>query len=62
MTLAALAGLLPGALLYAPTGAVAAGFQNGALIFLIVLSVGGVSWFVGRWMEPRLIRSESGRT
>jgi uncharacterized membrane protein YdjX (TVP38/TMEM64 family) len=62
VALAALAGSLPGALLYALTGAVAASFQNGALIFLLVLSVAGVSWFVGRWMEPRLIRAERRRT
>ena len=43
VALAALAGSLPGALLYALTGAVAASFQNGALIFLLVLSVAGVS-------------------
>lgn len=44
------------------TGADAASFQNGALMFLLVLSVARVSWFVGRWMEPRLLRAESRRT
>jgi uncharacterized membrane protein YdjX (TVP38/TMEM64 family) len=59
VALAGLAGSLPGALIYALTGAVVASFENGALMFLLVLSVAGVSWFVERWMEPRLIRSES---
>ncbi len=58
----ALAGSLPGALLYALTGAVAASFQNGALVFLLVLFVAGVSWLAGRWLEPRLIRAEGRRT
>ena len=59
---AALPGSLPGAVLYALIGAVAASFQNGALIFLLVLLVAGISWLIGRWLEPRLIRSESRRT
>jgi membrane associated rhomboid family serine protease len=62
MVLSALAGSLPGGLLYALTGVVAASFQNGATIFLLVLPVAGVSWFVGRWMGPCLIRPESRRT
>jgi uncharacterized membrane protein YdjX (TVP38/TMEM64 family) len=62
VALAALAGSLPGALLYALTGAVAASFQNGALVFVLVLFVAGVSWLVGRWLEPHLIRAEGRRT
>jgi uncharacterized membrane protein YdjX (TVP38/TMEM64 family) len=61
-TLAALAGSLPGALLYALTGAGAARFQNGALVFGLVLLVASSFWLVGRWLEPRLVRPESDRT
>lgn len=49
---AALAGSLPGALLYALTGAVVASFQNGALVFGLVLLVAGSLWLIGRWTEP----------
>ena len=62
VALAALAGSLPGALLYALTGAVAARFQNGVLVFGLVLLVASSFWLVGRWLEPRLIRPESERT
>ena len=62
VALASLAGSLPGAFLYALTGAVAAGFHNGALVFVLVLFVAGVSWLVGRRLEPRLIRAENRRT
>lgn len=61
-TLAALAGSLPGALLYALTGAGAARFQNGALVFGLVLLVASSLWLIGRWLEPRLVRPESERT
>jgi uncharacterized membrane protein YdjX (TVP38/TMEM64 family) len=56
MALAALAGSLPGALLYAITGAVAARLQNGVLVFGLVLLVASSFWLVGCWLEPRLIR------
>jgi uncharacterized membrane protein YdjX (TVP38/TMEM64 family) len=46
--LAALAGSLPPALLYALTGASAGRFQNTALMFLFVLLITGVFWIVGR--------------
>ena len=62
VALAALAGSLPGALLYAMTGAVAASFQNRALVFGLVLLVAGVFWLAGRWLEPRLTRPEGERT
>jgi uncharacterized membrane protein YdjX (TVP38/TMEM64 family) len=62
VALAAFAGSVPGALLYALTGAAAASFQNGALVFGLVLLVAGAFWLVGRRMEPRLIRSESEHT
>jgi uncharacterized membrane protein YdjX (TVP38/TMEM64 family) len=61
VALAALAGSVPSALLYALTGAVAASFQNGALVFGPVLLVASAFWLVGRWLEPRLIRPESER-
>ncbi|HMV82932.1 MAG TPA: VTT domain-containing protein [Blastocatellia bacterium] len=51
--LAALAGSLPAALLYALTGAVAAGFQNGALMFGLVILVSGVFWWFSRWLAAR---------
>lgn len=58
VALAVLIGSLPSALLYALTGAVATAFQNGALVFGLVLLVAGSFWLVGRWLEPRLARSE----
>ena len=61
VALAALAGSLPGALLYALVGAISASFQNGALVFGLVLLVAGSFWLVGRRLEPRLIRPESER-
>lgn len=51
--LAALAGSLPAALLYALTGAVAASFQNGALMFGLVILVSGVFWWFSRWLAAR---------
>jgi uncharacterized membrane protein YdjX (TVP38/TMEM64 family) len=47
-TLAAIAGSLPPALLYALTGASAGQFQSTALMFLFVLLITGVFWMVGR--------------
>jgi uncharacterized membrane protein YdjX (TVP38/TMEM64 family) len=61
-TLAALAGCLPGALLYALAGAGAARFHNGAFVFGLVLLVASSFWLVGRWLESRLVRPESERT
>lgn len=46
--LAAVAGSLPPALLYALTGASAGRFENTALMFLFVLLITGVFWMVGR--------------
>ena len=46
--LAALAGSLSPALLYALTGATAGRFQNTALMFLFVLLITGIFWLVGR--------------
>jgi uncharacterized membrane protein YdjX (TVP38/TMEM64 family) len=61
-TLAALAGSLPGALLYALAGAGAASFQNAALVFGLVLLVASTFWLVGRWLEPHFAQPESERT
>ena len=60
-TLAALAGSLPSALLYALAGAAAVSFQNGALVFLFALLVAAVFWFAGRWLEFRLTRPKGER-
>lgn len=48
---ASLAGSLPAALLYAMTGAVAASFQNSALMFGFVLLVSGVFWLLSRKLD-----------
>lgn len=53
-SVAALAGSLPGALLYALTGALAAGFRSGALVFGLVLLGAGAFSLVGRWLRPRV--------
>jgi uncharacterized membrane protein YdjX (TVP38/TMEM64 family) len=50
--LAALAGSLPPALLYALTGASAGRFQNSTLMFVFVLLVTGFFWMVGRRVMP----------
>jgi uncharacterized membrane protein YdjX (TVP38/TMEM64 family) len=52
--LAALAGSLPPALLYALTGAAVANFQSATLMFLFVLLVTGIFWAVGRRVQPQL--------
>lgn len=51
--LAALAGSLPGALLYALTGALAASFRGGALVFGLVLLTAGLFWLLGRRVGSR---------
>lgn len=51
VTAAAFAGSLPSALLYALTGAVAASFQNGALMFCFVLLVSGAFWLISRRLD-----------
>ena len=45
--MAALAGSLPPALLYAMGGAAVADFQNATLIFGLVLMVAGAFWLIG---------------
>lgn len=57
LTLAAVAGSLPPALLYALTGATVAKFQSTALMFGLVLLIAGLFWFVGRLLEPLLARA-----
>jgi uncharacterized membrane protein YdjX (TVP38/TMEM64 family) len=54
MILAALAGSLPPALLYALTGAAVANLQSTSLMFGVVLLVTGSFWLVGRLLEPYL--------
>ncbi|MFN7999785.1 MAG: VTT domain-containing protein [Acidobacteriota bacterium] len=51
--LAAAAGSLPPALLYALTGAIAASFENGALMFGFILLVTGAFWWLSRFLERR---------
>lgn len=58
-TLAALAGSLPPALLYAITGAAAVNLQNTTLVFVAVILIAGFFWLVGRCAEPYLARRES---
>jgi uncharacterized membrane protein YdjX (TVP38/TMEM64 family) len=58
-TLAALAGSLPPALLYAITGAVAVNLHNTTLVFVAVILIAGFFWAVGRRTEPYLARRES---
>ena len=58
MALAALAGSLPPALLYALTGAALANFRQSTLMFGVVLLVAGLFWLVGRLFEPYLNRKE----
>lgn len=53
-TLAALAGSLPPAFLYALTGAAIGKFQNTALVFIFVLLVAGFFWLIGRRVKPDL--------
>jgi uncharacterized membrane protein YdjX (TVP38/TMEM64 family) len=51
LVLASLVGSLPPALLYALTGALAASFQNTALMFVVVLLVTGCFWLTSRWVD-----------
>ncbi|HEX7312573.1 MAG TPA: VTT domain-containing protein [Pyrinomonadaceae bacterium] len=61
MTLAALAGSLPPALLYAITGAAVANFESTALVFVCVMLVASLFWAAGRWAEPLLARRQRRR-
>jgi uncharacterized membrane protein YdjX (TVP38/TMEM64 family) len=57
--LAAFAGSLPPALLYAITGAAAVNLQNTTLVFVGVILIAVCFWIVGRRVEPYLARRES---
>ena len=57
--LAAFAGSLPPALLYAITGAAAVNLQNTTLVFVAVILIAVCFWIVGRRVEPYLARRES---
>jgi uncharacterized membrane protein YdjX (TVP38/TMEM64 family) len=48
---AAVAGAAPAAVLYALTGAVAASFESGVLVFGLVLVIAGMFWWLGRRSE-----------
>ena len=50
--LAAFAGSLPPALLYALTGAAVTNFQSTSLMFAFVLLITGIFWLVGRRVVP----------
>ena len=50
--LAALAGSLPPAVLYALTGAAVVNFQGTSLMFALVLLITGIFWAVGRRVVP----------
>jgi uncharacterized membrane protein YdjX (TVP38/TMEM64 family) len=54
--LAAVAGSLPPALLYAITGASVANLQNTALVFGLVILIAGIFWLIGRSAEPYFAR------
>lgn len=55
-SLAALAGSLPPALLYAITGAAVANLQNVVLVFGLVIFIAGLIWLVGQGAEYYLTR------
>jgi len=55
--LAALAGSLPAALLYALAGATATGFEQGALVFALVLLVAAAFGVIGRRVEAGRVRA-----
>lgn len=50
---ASLAGSVPAALLYAWTGATAAGLDDAVLVFGLVLLVAGAFWLIGRRLRAR---------
>jgi uncharacterized membrane protein YdjX (TVP38/TMEM64 family) len=55
-TLAAFAGAVPTALIYALTGATAAGSGSGTLVFAATLAVAGGGWLADRQLARRLAR------
>jgi uncharacterized membrane protein YdjX (TVP38/TMEM64 family) len=57
LTLAAVAGSLPGALLYAVAGAMAVDFQSGVLVLGLVLLVAAFFYAISRWIGLRVAGS-----
>jgi uncharacterized membrane protein YdjX (TVP38/TMEM64 family) len=57
VTLAALAGTLPAAVIYALTGAAVAAFGSRALVLAAAVAVAACAWLVDRHLAPRLIRN-----
>jgi uncharacterized membrane protein YdjX (TVP38/TMEM64 family) len=57
VTLAAIAGSLPGALLYALAGAMAASFWSGVLVLGLVLLVAAFFYMINHWLELRVAKS-----
>jgi uncharacterized membrane protein YdjX (TVP38/TMEM64 family) len=55
IVLASFVGSLPPALLYALTGATAAGLRSGVLVFGLVVLVAGIFWLVGYLAEVYLV-------
>lgn len=56
VTVAAIAGSLPGALLYALTGAIAFNSGSAVVVFVIVLLVAALFYAISRWTESRFSR------
>ena len=57
----AITGSFPGVLLYALAEANGTRFQNGALVFGLVLLVATYFWLVVRWLEPSIVKPDSER-
>lgn len=62
VTIAALVGSLPGAVLYALAGAVAGSFQSEVLVFGLVMLIAGVFWLIGRRAGSGLTEAEETST
>ncbi len=59
ISLAALAGSLPPAMLYALTGTVVTSFENGIATMVVAsLVVAGLFWLAERWVKPRLAQGK----
>lgn len=59
MTIAALAGSVPAALLYAITGAAAASLRTDVFVFALVILIAGFFWLIARRVEPKHAATES---
>lgn len=62
VTIAALVGSLPGAVLYALAGAIAGSFQSEVLVFGLVMLIAGVFWLIGRRASSGLTEAEETST